>query len=88
MILIKLPQRYKIVNPENENLPPRPRPTLANPRSAADLENDYLPEPTWNISGLLPTGLALLAGAPKVGKSWLVLAFALAMATGAPPSAN
>ena len=34
------------------------------------------------VDGLLPAGLSLLAGAPKRGKSWLVLDLALAVATG------
>jgi hypothetical protein len=40
------------------------------------------PPPIWAIPGLLPTGLAILAGRPKLGKSWLALQIALAVATG------
>ena len=41
-----------------------------------------LPEPKWIIKDLLPEGYGLLAGRPKLGKSWLALAFAVAVATG------
>jgi RecA-family ATPase len=40
------------------------------------------PEPVWAIPGLLPVGLTILAGKPKLGKSWLALQIALAVATG------
>jgi len=36
----------------------------------------------WAIPNLLPVGLAILAGRPKVGKSWLTLQIALAVASG------
>jgi RecA-family ATPase len=39
-------------------------------------------DPVWAVPGILPTGLSILAGAPKVGKSWLALQFALAVASG------
>jgi hypothetical protein len=40
------------------------------------------PEPVWAVPGILPIGLAILAGAPKVGKSWLALQIAQAVAAG------
>lgn len=40
------------------------------------------PEPVWAVPGILPVGLAILAGAPKVGKSWLALQISRAIATG------
>jgi AAA domain/Bifunctional DNA primase/polymerase, N-terminal len=36
----------------------------------------------WVIPGYLPEGLTVLAGRPKIGKSWLVLQIALTVATG------
>ncbi len=39
-------------------------------------------EPKWVVHELLPVGLASLAGRPKVGKSWLALQLAAAVATG------
>jgi hypothetical protein len=39
-------------------------------------------EPAWAVPDLLPTGLTILAGKPKIGKSWLGLQIARAVATG------
>ena len=36
------------------------------------------------VAGLVPSGCLILAGAPKVGKSWFVLQLASAVATGVP----
>ena len=41
-----------------------------------------LPEPTWVVPGLLPAGLALLAGRPKQGKSLLALQLGIALGSG------
>jgi len=40
------------------------------------------PEPIWAIPGLLPVGLTILAGKPKMGKSWLILQLAKTIAAG------
>lgn len=45
------------------------------------LQLDF-PEPTWAVPNLIPEGLTLLCGKPKVGKSWLALNTALAIACG------
>jgi hypothetical protein len=50
--------------------------------TAADLRTMELPEPKWAVEGILPEGLSLLAGKPKLGKSWLALNVAIAVATG------
>ncbi len=50
--------------------------------SAKDLLKKDFPEPSWVIPGLLPEGLAILAGRPKIGKSWLALGIAVAVASG------
>ncbi|MFI9080093.1 AAA family ATPase [Streptomyces sioyaensis] len=39
-------------------------------------------EPRWAVPDLIPEGLTLLTGAPKVGKSWICLALGLAVASG------
>lgn len=57
----------------------RDRPTIYTADSLADLE---LREPRFIVAGLLPEGLGILAGAPKLGKSWLVLAVLVAIAIG------
>jgi hypothetical protein len=50
--------------------------------TAAELHGMELPEPKWAVEGIIPEGLSLLAGKPKLGKSWLALNVALAIATG------
>lgn len=40
------------------------------------------PEPVWAIPKMLPTGMTILAGKAKIGKSWLALQIALAVASG------
>ena len=42
---------------------------------------DY-PAPVWIVESILPNGLTLAAGRPKVGKSWLTLQLAVAVAFG------
>ncbi len=39
-------------------------------------------DPPWIVDGLLPAGYTLLAGKPKVGKSWLALQLAQAVSCG------
>ncbi len=39
-----------------------------------------LPEPKWAVPGILPEGLSILAGKPKMGKSAMALNIALAIA--------
>lgn len=50
--------------------------------SAADLMRAEFPEPKWAVPGLLAEGLNLLAGAPKMGKSWQALGIGIAVASG------
>ncbi len=53
-------------------------------KDAVTLLQQELPEPQWAVPGLLPEGVTLLAGKPKMGKSWLALNLAIAVARGAP----
>ena len=50
--------------------------------TAADLMAEELPEVRWIVPGILPEGVTLLAGKPKLGKSWMVLGLSLAVTTG------
>lgn len=50
--------------------------------TAAELMGRDFPEPRWAVPGLLAEGLNLLVGAPKLGKSWLVLGLGVAVASG------
>ena len=45
------------------------------------MQNEY-PEPKWAVPKLIPEGLTLLVGRPKMGKSWLALSLALEVASG------
>ncbi len=50
--------------------------------SAKDLMGQAFPPVRWVVPELVPDGLTMLAGKPKVGKSWLMLNMALAVASG------
>ncbi len=50
--------------------------------SAKDLLNKELPPVRWAVEGILPAGVSLLGGKPKMGKSWLALGLAIAVASG------
>src|SRR6266571_6790368 len=50
--------------------------------SLPDLLSWELPPVRWTIPELLPEGLTLLAGKPKLGKSWQALSVALSIAAG------
>jgi hypothetical protein len=52
------------------------------PFTLQELLARQLPPVQWAIPDILPEGLTLLAGKPKLGKSWLALAMALAVASG------
>jgi hypothetical protein len=60
------------------NEEPVPRPWI----SAAALKAKVFPPLAWVIPGYLPQGISLLAGRPKLGKSWLALDWAVAVAGG------
>jgi hypothetical protein len=50
--------------------------------TAEDLEKIEFTDPTWIVPEILPAGLAILAGKPKLGKSWLALNISLSVALG------
>ena len=49
--------------------------------SAEELMNQEFKPTQWLIDNLLPEGLTVLSGAPKIGKSFLSLELAVAVAT-------
>lgn len=55
------------------------RPTIAR---LADLQHEQLPEIRWAIDPILPEGVTILGGKPKLGKSWLALTLQVAIAEG------
>jgi hypothetical protein len=50
--------------------------------TGAELLADEFPEPRFAVDRLLPEGLAFMCGAPKLGKSWMALGLAIAVAAG------
>jgi hypothetical protein len=75
--------------PRASKRPSTPQPEPAEPAdrrptmfTAAALLRMELPEPRFAVNGLVPEGLSLLAGKPKLGKSWLALNLAVAVALG------
>jgi DNA-binding Lrp family transcriptional regulator len=59
-------------------VPERPKTTW----NAAELMAVSFPEPTWAVPGIIAEGVTLLAGPPKVGKSWMSLGLGLSIAAG------
>ncbi len=59
--------------------PPRPPVEII---SAVDLLARHFEPARWAVPELLPSGVTILAGRPKLGKSWLALGLALAIAAG------
>jgi hypothetical protein len=90
-------QKYRAENPSSnsqDNGKPLPRATVqelvakqlgsCEHCSHDDLLDADLPEPSWLVEGLvLDEGLTLLGGKKKLGKSWLCLQLAQAVAAGA-----
>ena len=52
--------------------------------SADELVTTYFPPARWAVHGLVPEGLTLFGGPPKVGKSWMAFGIALCVAGGTP----
>jgi hypothetical protein len=75
------PNVVEVVARTNPEDPPPDASPLSLLTADAILTTDW-PEPVWAIPGLLPAGLTILAGKPKVGKSWLSLQIAQAVAAG------
>lgn len=57
----------------------------ARPQSwtGAELLAQTFQPPRWAVEGLIPEGVTLLAGPPKIGKSWLALGLCVSVAAGA-----
>ncbi|MDN5751047.1 MAG: AAA family ATPase [Pseudonocardia sp.] len=59
-----------------------PSPAHRTSWTAAELMQITFPTPRWAVPGVIAEGVNLLAGAPKIGKSWMSLALAVDVATG------
>ncbi|MFE0460752.1 AAA family ATPase [Kitasatospora sp. NPDC058965] len=79
------PDPWANPSPEPPSTPPKPAPGPPRPQAvwnAADLMATEFPEPKWAVPGFFAEGVSLLAGPPKVGKSWLSLGLGLDVAAG------
>lgn len=65
--------------PKQANGKPPPHANIFSARALSEMSFAPL---RWAIPGLLPEGLAIIAGRPKFGKSFLSLQMAIAVATG------
>ncbi len=50
--------------------------------TSVELLAEVFPDPRWAVAGIVAEGLNLLAGPPKLGKSWFALDIAVAVAAG------
>lgn len=66
----------KEIDEENESND-LPRPTMSE-----SLRQKQFPPIKWAVPGLVPEGVTFLAGKPKMGKSWMALNIACAIAEG------
>jgi hypothetical protein len=57
-------------------------PLLAGLHNGAWLDRQQFPPLRYAVPGMVPEGLVLMVGAPKIGKSWMVLSYGLAVAAG------
>lgn len=71
---------YDPQEPSQDAAEPFARPRTA--WTATDLMATEFPPPRWAVPGLICEGVTLLTGPPKVGKSWLSLGLAVAVASG------
>src|SRR5215211_1275095 len=62
--------------------PPNGNGKLPRVISASELLGLELPTVRWAIPDLLPEGVTILAGKPKLGKSWMALGFGITVSTG------
>lgn len=74
---------------QEQSTPPTVAPEDPDPLDVEIFGGDWLdqqsfPPLQWTVYRILAEGLGVLAGAPKVGKSWFVLAVALMKAAGGP----
>ncbi|MEU2505993.1 AAA family ATPase [Streptomyces sp. NPDC007863] len=75
------PHLYSAVPAEPRPLQPAQQ-RIRTAWTADELMATEFPEPKWAVPGIISEGVNLLAGPPKVGKSWLSLGLALSVAAG------
>ena len=70
-----------VMNPADHAESEAPRLRVINTVDLVDTRYDRI---NWIVEGLLKPGLSILAGAPKIGKSWMVLQLCMCAAKGEP----
>ena len=60
----------------------RKRPATPVSVKASELQHKTFKPIGWVVADFIPDGLTMLAGKPKIGKSWLVMDIAVAVAQG------
>ena len=60
----------------------KPTPFTPSPFTVPELMAEILPDVRWAVPGMIPEGLAVLAGKPKLGKSWMAFNIGIAIAQG------
>lgn len=79
---------YKEIGKLKTDLDSAPRwqppksPLSKQPKTAAELMAMELPEIRWAVPDIIPEGVSILAGKPKLGKSWLALGLCVAVSSG------
>lgn len=79
------PESWPTEPPGAESITPpaaKKKPDYKTSWTVAELYDTEFPEPNWAVKGIIPAGLTLLGGKPKLGKSWLALQLAQAVSTG------
>lgn len=71
-------------NTSGTQQPPGDKPKWDRPAiySLPEILSMEIPPPNWAVPGLLSEGLSILAGKPKLGKSWMALNLAMTIAAG------
>ncbi|MDD7940454.1 AAA family ATPase [Actinomycetospora lutea] len=67
---------------DTEGVPTSRRPARPTSFTAEELMRMTFAPPRWAVPGIVPEGVTMLAGPPKVGKSWLSMGLAVAVASG------
>ena len=74
-----IPEREEKTSPSQETSPP---PQGVEIHTLASIMRMHLPQPRWVLPGILSEGLSILAGKPKLGKSFLALNLGITIAAG------
>jgi RecA-family ATPase len=77
-----VPGMHDALNHEGRRAPGQSKDWRQQVCSASQLKSMIFPDITYVVFGLIVEGLTILAGRPKIGKSWLALELCIAVALG------